>query len=268
MTGATKWEDPAHYHWTMGFLPSYQLEARIYAHYILKTMPKAKIGVLYQDDDYGKDYLKGFLDGLGPEAKTMIVKEASYETTDPTVDSQIIALKASGANVFFNVTIPSFAVKAIKKAYDIGWHPTQFLNNVSNEFPVMKAAGLKQTVGLISTLFVKDPTDPEWHNDADYKAWLAWMNKYQPHADKANVFNVWGYVDAEVMAQTLKQCGNDLTRANLMRQAANLKNLRPAMMMPGTVINTGPTQYAVIRQLTLAKFNGKIWVPFSKALSD
>lgn len=268
-TGATKWGDPKHFPWTMGFQPSYQQEGRIYAHYILKHMPNAKIGILYQDDDYGKDYLKGMVDGLGDKAKTMIIKEETYETSDPTVDSQIIALKASGANVFFNVTIPSFAAKAIKKAYDIGWHPTQFLNNVSNSVGgVIKPAGFKASTGIISSFYEMDPTDPQWHNTPDYKAWIAWMHKYYPHGDVTDGFNAFGYTVGATMVQVLKQCGNDLTRANVMKQAANLHHFRAPMLLPKITVNTSPTDFYPLDQLQLGKFNGTRWILFGPIMAD
>ncbi len=267
-TGATKWGNPKEFPWTMGWQPSYQLEGQIYAHYILATTPNAKIGILYQDDDYGKDYLKGMVDGLGSKAKTMIVNEQSYETSDPTVDSQIIALKASGANVFFNVTIPSFAAKAIKKAYDIGWHPTQYLNNVSASYAeVLKPAGLKASTGIISSAFLMDPTDPQWHHTKEYKEWLAWMHKYYPHGDLNDVFNGYGYSVSATMAHVLKQCGNDLTRANVMKQAANIHDFRAPMLLPGILVNTSPTNFYPVHQLQLEKFNGKRWVLFGKIMS-
>ena len=267
MTGATKWNDPAHFPWTIGFLPSYQTEGRIYAKYILENLPSAKIGVLYQNDDYGKDYLKGFHDGLGDKAAKLIVKEVSFEVTDPTIDSQIVTLQASGADVFFNVTTPKFAAQAIRKAGDIGWHPTHFLNNVSNSVSsVLTPAGLDKSVGLISTLFVKDPGDARWKDDAEMKAFLAFMDKYQPSANKGDLLNVWGYADASTLVQVLKQCGDDLSRDNVMKQAANVHKFHPLVTLPGIEVNTSPTDWAVIRQLQLEKFDGKSWIPFGSVI--
>ena len=224
-TGATKWGDPKGHPWTMGWQPTYQAEGHIYAQYVLKNVPDAKIGILFQNDDYGKDYLKGFKDGLGDAAKKAIVLEQSYEVTDPTVDSQIVNLKNSGANVFFNVTTPKFAAQAIKKAADIGWKPIHLLNNVSASVgAVLKPAGLDASKGLITVQYLKDPTDPQWKNDQGYKDWLVFMDKYYPDGNKTDAFNVYGYSVAQTMVQVLKQAGNDLSRANVMKQAASLKD--------------------------------------------
>ena len=267
-TGATKWGNPKEFPWTMGWQPTYQTEGRVYAHYLLEHMPNAKIGILYQDDDYGKDYVKGLTDGLGDKAKTMIVKEVSYETSDPSIDSQIITLQASGADVFFNVTTPKFAAQAIRKASGIGWKPLQLLNSVSNSVgAVLAPAGLEAAAGVISVEYEKDPTDPTWQNDPGYKQWLAWMNKYYPEGDKKDTFNVFGYNEAATMVQVLKQCGNDLTRENVMKQAANLKSLSLPMMLPGITINTSPTDFYPIRQEQLAKFDGKTWKLFGDVVA-
>ncbi len=259
-TGATKWGDPKHYHWTMGWQPSYQQEARIYAAAILKDHPNAKIGVLYQNDDYGKDYLKGLVDGLGAKAKTMIVKEASYETSEPTINSQIVTLKGSGADVFVNITIPKFAAQAISQAYDIGWKPVSYLNNVSNSTgAVLKPAGFQKAEGQISTAYLKDPTDKQWDNDPAMIKFKEWMSKNMPGADISDGNNVFGYTNAQTLVQVLKQCGNDLTRANVMKQAANLHNLELPMLLPGIKVNTGPTDYFPLSQLQLERFNGHNW---------
>ncbi len=264
-TGATKWGDPKNFPWTMGFQPNYQVEGKIYAQYILKNIPNAKVGILYQNDDYGKDYLKGFKDGLGDTAKKLIVLEQSYEATDPTVDSQIVNLKNSGANVFFNITIPKFAAQAIKKSHDIGWKPTHFLNNVSSSVSaVLKVAGIEASKGLITVLYTKDPTDPQWKNDQGFKDWLAWMKKYYPEGNVEDGFNVYGYSVAQTMVQVLKQCGNDLSRANVMRQAANLKDFSLPMLLPGIKINTSPTDFYPIEQEQLAKFDGERWALFGE----
>ncbi len=262
-TGATKWGDPKGHPWTMGWQPNYQNEGKIYAHYILKNIPNAKVGVLYQNDDYGKDYLKGFKDGLGEAAKKVIIMEQTYEVTDPTVDSQIVNLKQSGANVFFNITTPKFAAQAIKKAFEIGWKPTHFLNNVSASVGgVLQPAGLEASQGLITTAYAKDPTDPQWKNDKGYLDWLAFMKKYYPDGNLADGSNVFGYNVAQTVVQVLKQCGNDLSRANVMKQAENLKNLELPMLLPGIKVNTSPTDFYPIKQEQLAKFDGKEWVRF------
>jgi len=267
-TGATKWGDPEHFHWTMGWQPTYQTEGRIYAKYIIDKMPKAKIGILYQNDDYGKDYVKGLKDGLGGKAAKMIVSEVSYETTDTTIDSQIVSLQGSGADVFFDVTTPKFAAQAIRKTHEIGWKPTHFLNSVSNSVgAVLKPAGLDASTGLISVEYEKDPTDPNWQNDAAYKDWLAWMDKYYPDGDKNDTFNVFGYNEAATLVQVLKLCGDNLTRENVMKQAANLKNFAPPMLLPGIRVNTSPTNYYPIQQEQLAKFNGKTWELFGNVLA-
>src|SRR5690348_2066835 len=268
-TGATKWGDPEHFHWTMGWQPTYQTEGHIYAKYILDKMPNAKIGILFQNDDYGKDYVKGLKDGLGSKAAKLIVAEASYETTDTTIDSQIVSLQASGADVFFDVTIPKFAAQAIRKAYEIGWKPTHFLNSVSNSVgSVLKPAGLEASKGLITTEYEKDPTDPNWQNDAAYKAWLAWMDKYYPDGDKNDTFNVFGYNEAATVVQVLKQCGDNLTRENVMKQAANLRNFRTTNLLPGITINTSPIDFAPIKQVRLRRFEGQTWVLFGPLLSS
>jgi ABC-type branched-subunit amino acid transport system substrate-binding protein len=264
-TGATKWGDPKNFPWTMGWQPNYQVEGKIYAQYILKNIPNAKVGILYQNDDYGKDYLKGFKDGLGETAKKLIVMEQSYEATDATIDSQIVNLKNSGANVFFNITIPKFATQAIKKSHDIGWKPTHFLNNVSSSVSaVLKVAGIEASKGLITVLYTKDPTDPQWKNDQGFKDWLAWMKKYYPEGNVEDGFNVYGYSVAQTMVQVLKQCGNDLSRANVMKQAASLKDFSLPMLLPGIKINTGPNDFYPIEQEQLAKFDGERWALFGE----
>jgi branched-chain amino acid transport system substrate-binding protein len=266
-TGATKWNDPKNYPWTMGWQPNYQTEGRIYAAYVLKNVRDAKIAVLYQNDDYGKDYLKGFEDGLGAQASRLIVMKQSYEVSDPTVDSQIVNLKNSGANVFFNITIPKFAVQAIKKAHDIGWKPLHLLNQVSASVGVvMKPAGSEASKGIISTQYLKDPTDPEWATDPAMNDWRGFMKKYYPEGNTADAFNVYGVLVAQTLVQTLKQCGNDLSRENIMRQAANLRNLELPLLLPGIKINTGPSDFAPIEQEQLIRFDGEKWVRFGEIL--
>jgi branched-chain amino acid transport system substrate-binding protein len=262
-TGATKWGDPQHFPWTMGWQPYYQAESRTYAAYILKQRPNAKIGILFQNDDYGKDYVKGFKDGLGDKAASMIVAEVSYEVTDPTVDSQIVTLQASGADTFFNVTTPKFAAQAIRKAYDTGWKPVHFLNLVSASIAsVLQPAGLEKAIGLISAVYQKDPSDPEWKSDRATQAFFAWAKKYLPDADPTDPYVAAGYSNAHTLLQALKQCGDELTRENIMRQAANLRNVEVPMLLPGILINTGPADFFPIEQLQLQRFDGKNWVRF------
>ncbi|MGE0874610.1 MAG: ABC transporter substrate-binding protein [Burkholderiales bacterium] len=265
-TGATKWNDPKGFPWTMGWQPNYQTEGRIYAQHILKNNPGAKIAVLYQNDDYGKDYLKGFKDGLGAKAK-MIVKEVSYEVADPTVDSQIVQLQSSGADTFFNITTPKFAAQAIRKAYDIGWKPTQYLNNVSAQIgSVLKPAGLEKSIGLITTQYLKDPDDADWKDDKAINDWKAFMKKYYPEGNLHDASNVYGYTVAQTMVQVLKQAGDNLTRANVMKQAASLKNVELPTLLPGIRINTSATDFAPIESVQLAKFDGKTWVRFGEVM--
>ena len=264
-TGATKWNDSKNFPWTMGFQPNYQTEGKIYAAYILKNVPDAKVGILYQNDDYGKDYLKGFEDGLGNAAKKLIVLKQSHEVTDPTIDSQIVNLKNSGANVFFNITIPKFAVQAIKKSHDIGWKPLHFLNNVSSSLStVLKPAGLDASRGLITALYMKEITDPQWKNDKAYLDWVAWMKKYYPEGALDDQFNAYGYNVAILVTHVLKQCGNDLSRENIMKQAASLKNVDLPLLLPGIKVNTSPTDFAPIEQEQLAKFDGERWAVFGE----
>jgi len=266
-TGATKWDDPKNFPWTMGWQPNYQTEAKIYAQYIMKEKPNAKIGVLYQNDDYGKDYLKGLKDGLGAKAKSMIVAEVSYEVADPTVDSQIVQLQASGADVFFNVTTPKFAAQAIRKAYDIGWKPMHFLNNVSTSVAtVLTPAGLEKSVGLISTAYIKDPTDKQWANDAAIEKWRVFMKKYYPDGSLTDNSNVYGYTVAITLHQVLRQCGDNLTRENVMKQAASMKDFPIDTLLPGVTIRTGGGDFAPIESVQLMRFDGKQWERFGKVL--
>jgi len=266
-TGATKWGQPEKYPWTMGWQPNYQSEAKIYAKYILDNRPDARIGVLYQNDDYGKDYLEGFKVGLGEEGAKLIVAESSYEVTDPTVDSQIISLKDSGAEVFFNIATPKFAAQAIRKAADIGWHPLHLLNNVSNSVgSVLEPAGLDKSVGLITSLYQKDPTDPQWQGSQEYADWSAWMDQYNPDGDKSDQFNVYGYNVAMTLVHVLEKCGDDLTRENVMRQAASIADLELPMLLPGVRINTSAGDYYPIESMMLARFDGQKWVLFGEVI--
>ena len=267
-TGADKWNNPKHFPWTIGFQPSYRVEARIYARYILQHVPNAKIAVLYQNDDYGKDYLTGLRQGLGDKADKMIVATKTYETTDATVDSQIVALQASGANVMFTVAIPKFAAQAIRKIYDIGWKPTHILNNVSASIKTaIQPAGPEKAIGIISSAYLKDPTDPQWQDTPEYKDWLAWMKKYNSSASTADVNNVYGYTVTQAMVAVLKQCGNDLTRENLMKQAASIHDLKLPMLLPGITVSTSADDFAPIKQLQLEKFDGKTWQLFGEVIS-
>jgi branched-chain amino acid transport system substrate-binding protein len=265
-TGATKWGDPKNFPWTMGWQPNYQAEGKIYAAHILETRPNAKIGILMQNDDYGRDYLKGFLDGLGDKAKSMVVRQVTYEVTDPTVDSQMVQLKDSGADTFFNITTPKFAAQAIKKAAEIGWKPVHYLNSVSNAAgAVMTTAGAENGIGVISAFYLKDPTDPQWQNSKEFKDWLAWMQKYYPGGDLKDNLNVYGYTVAQTLEQVLKQAGDNLTRENIMRQAANLDLALP-MLLPGVNIKTSADDFFPIEREQLARWDGKTWVLFGKVI--
>ena len=267
-TGATKWNDPKDFPWTMGWQPSYQSETQIYAKYILKEKPNAKIAVLYQNDDYGKDYLKGLKDGLGAKAASMIVAEESYETTEPSVDSHIVKLKSSGADIFVNISTPKFAAQAIKKMAEIGWTPLHFLNNVSASVgSVIKPAGFQNAQGIISAAYLKDPSDPQWDNDAGMKEFLTFLEKDFPEGNKLDASVVVGFGVTQTLIQVLKQCGDNLTRENIMKQAANLKDFRTEVLLPGIKINTSATDFAPISQLQLMKFTGERWVLFGDIIS-
>jgi ABC-type branched-subunit amino acid transport system substrate-binding protein len=267
-TGADQWNDPKHFPWTLMWLPSYRIESQIYARYILKNLPNAKIAVLYQNDDYGKDYLNGLRAGLGDKASKMIVATQSYETTDPTVDSQIVALQASGADTLMTAAIPKFAAQAIRKVYDIGWKPTHFLNSVGNAVgTVMKPAGLEKGIGIISAAFAKDPTDPQWQDTPEYKEWLAFMNKAGLSANTTDVQAVIGYSFAQTMVAVLKACGDNLTRENVMKQAASLHDLKLPMLLPGITLSTSAEDFDPIKQMQLQKFDGTTWRLFGEIVS-
>jgi len=266
-TGATKWNDPKNFPWTMGYQPNYQTEGRVYAAYALSHVKDPKIGILYQNDDYGKDYLKGFEDGLGEANKKLIVLKQTYEVTDPTIESQIVNLKNSGANVFFDITIPKYAVQAIKKAHEIGWTPLHFLNNVSSSLgTVLKPAGLEASRDLITALYMKEVTDPQWRNDKGFVDWVAFMKKYYPEGALDDQANGFAYNVAILMTQVLKQCGNDFSRENIMRQAASVKDFELPLLLPGIKVNTSPTDHAPIEQEQLAKFDGEKWALFGEIL--
>ncbi len=260
-TAALKWDDPANFPWSMALVPNQRADTPAFVGYLQKIKPDAKVAVLYQNDDYGKDYVKMLREVLGERAAKMIVAEASYEVTDPTVDSQLIGLKDSGADVLFSFTTPKFAAMAIRKVYDLGWRPLQFVpTNASSVEAVLKPAGLEKAVGLISAAFVKDPSDPDWKNDPATKDYLAFMQRYYPEADALDTLNVVGYMSAQALVQVLKQCRDDLTRENVMRQAANLKEVELPMLLPGIKLNTSPSDYTPIKQMKLRRFDGKTWV--------
>jgi branched-chain amino acid transport system substrate-binding protein len=263
-TGATKWGDPKNFPYTMGWQPSYQSEGKIYAQHLLDTKPNGKVAILYQNDDYGKDYLKGFEDGLGEKAKTMIVSKLTYEVTDPTVDSQMVSLKASGADTFFNITTPKFAAQAIKKAAEIGWKPLHYLNNVSSSVgSVLTPAGLDASNGALTLGYTKDPTDPQFQKGKEWDDWVAYMKKYHPTGALNDNFNVYGYSVAQTLVQVLKQAGDNLTRDNVMKQAANLDMTLP-MLLPGVNVKTSADDFYPIERGQLMKFNGKSWELFGK----
>src|ERR1700687_1859136 len=267
-TGATKWNDPKEFPWTMGWQPNYQSESRIYAKYILKNMPNAKIAILYQNDDYGKDYVKGLKDGLGAKAVSMIVAEESYETTQPTIDSSIVKLKSTNADVFFNVTTPKFAAQAIKKMAEIEWKPLHFLNNVSASIGgVMKPAGFENAQGIISSSYLKDTSDPEWKDDAGMKAFDEFLTKYFPEGNRIDGSVMFGYTVAQGIVHVLKACGDNLTRENVMKQAASIKGLELGGLLPGIKVNTSATNFAPISQLQLQRFKGESWERFGVAIS-
>jgi ABC-type branched-subunit amino acid transport system substrate-binding protein len=267
-TGATKWNDPKDFPWTMGWQPSYQSEARIYAKYILKEKPNAKIAILYQNDDYGKDYVKGLKDGLGAKAASMIVAEESFETTEPTVDNHVVKLKSTGADIFFNVTTPKFAAQAIKKVAEIDWKPLHIRNNVSASVgSVIKPAGFENAQGIISAAYLKDVSDPQWENDAGMKEFLNFLAKEFPEGNKLDASVIVGYAVAQTMVQVLKQCGDNLTRENIMKQAASLKDFRTEVLLPGIRINTSPNSFAPISSLQLMQFKGERWNLFGDIIS-
>ncbi|MDF0523031.1 ABC transporter substrate-binding protein [Bradyrhizobium yuanmingense] len=267
-TGATKWNDPQTFPWTMGWQPNYQIESIIYAKYILKNHPNAKIAVLYQNDDYGKDYLKGFKDGLGAKAASMIVIEDSYEVSEPTIDSHIVKMKSTNADVFFNITTPKFAAQAIKKNAEIGWKPLHFLNNVSASIgSVIKPAGFENAQDIISSQYFMDPTDAQWKNDKAMIAWNEFLDKYYPEANRADASVMYGYIVAQGLVHVLKACGDNLTRENIMKQAANIKDFEPAGLLPGIKVNTSATDFAPLSQLQLIRFKGEHWERFGDVLS-
>jgi len=266
-TGATKWNEPKEFPWTMGWQPSYQSEAHIYAKYLLKEKPDARIAVLYQNDDFGKDYLKGLKDGLGAKA-SMIIAEESYETSEPTIDNHIVKLKASGADAFLSITTPKFAAQAIKRLAEVEWKPLHIVSNVSASVGgVIKPAGFENAQGILSAAYAKDGADPEWDNDPGMKKFLAFLEKYYPDANKLDGSVVYGYGVAQTMVKVLEMCGDNLTRENVMKQAANLKDFVPDTLLPGIAINTSPTDFAPIEQLQMIRFKGEKWDLFGDIIS-
>jgi branched-chain amino acid transport system substrate-binding protein len=268
-TGASKFTDPKNFPWTMGFNPNYFVEGRIYGQYILKEHPNAKIGVLYQNDDLGKDYLNGIKAGLGDKAAKMVVTEASYEVSDPTIDSQILKIKDAGADLFFSATTPKQAAQAIKKIAELNWKPVHILDiNATSVGAVMKPAGLEASKGVISVNYGKDPLDPTWKDDAGMKKYFEFMAKYYPDGDKDSSFNSYGYMTSQLLIHVLKACGDNLTRENVLKQATNLKNVQLDLLLPGISVNTTPTDYRVNKQLHMMKFNGERWEMFGPILED
>jgi branched-chain amino acid transport system substrate-binding protein len=266
-TGASKWGKPKEFPWTMGYQPDYHTEAVIYAKHLLANVKDPKIAVLMQNDDYGKDYWEGFKEGMGKEAGR-IVKHVTYEVTDPTVDSQVIQMKDSGANVFFNISIPKFAAQSMRKAAEIGWKPVQYLNNVSGQVTTtMKPAGFENVQGVITAAWLKDPTDKQWDGDAEMKTWREWMGKYMPGANLGDVNYVYAYSVSFLMEQTLKKCGDTLTRENLMKQAANHQKLRVPGLLPGITVTTSPTDFYPVQAVQLQRFKGESWELFGEILS-
>jgi branched-chain amino acid transport system substrate-binding protein len=267
-TGATRWNDPEHFPWTVGFNPTYEQEGRLYAQFILQTKPDAKIAVITPNEDAGKDYLRGFKAGLG-EHIGQLVSETTYLTTDPTIDSQMVTMRESGADVFFAEATPRFAAQAIKKAASMGWKPLIILPAVSNSFSaVLEPAGLENAVGVVTGLYLKDPNDARWANDPALKDWLAWMKKYQPNASTGDLFNVQGYTAAQTMARVLQNCKDDLSRENIMKQATSMDSLALPMLLPGIKIYTDPHNFTPIRQIQMARFDGKSWVLFGDVLGE
>ena len=266
-SGASKWADPKHFPWTMGWSPSYRNEGRIWASYILKNHPDAKIGVLFQNDDFGKDYLAGVREGLGDQADKMIVVQAGYEIFAPTIDSQIVQIKAASPDVFLNIASPKFAAQAIKKVGELGWKPVQLLVNVSQSVgTVMKQAGFANAQDVISAAYMKDPSDPQWKDDPAIKDWVAFMDKYYPDGDKADIYTVYGYGVAKALVEVLRNCGDTLTRDNVMKQATSL-DYAVGVYLPGTKIKTGPSDYSPIEQLQMMRFKGERWELFGPVLN-
>ncbi|MEN3288053.1 MAG: branched-chain amino acid transport system substrate-binding protein [Bradyrhizobium sp.] len=267
-TGATKWNDAKNFPWTIGWQPSYQAESRIYAKYLLKEKPDAKIALIYQNDDFGKDYLKGLKDGLGAKAASMIIAEESYETSEPSIDGHVVKLKSSGADVFYSITTPKFAAQAIKKVAELDWHPLQLVVNVSSSVGgVIKPAGYENAQGILSANYAKDGSDPQWDNDPGMKKFVEFLKQYHPEGNKIDGSVVYGYGAAQTLVKVLQMCGDDLTRANVMKQAASLKDFAPDTLLPGVTINTSATDFAPIEQLKMMRFKGEQWELFGDTIS-
>ena len=267
-TGATKFGDPRNFPWTMGWQPNYQSEGRIYASYIMQNHPQGKIAVLFQNDDYGKDVQKGVKDGLGERAAQMIVAEAPYEVSDPTVDSQIVRLKASGADIFINIGTPRFAAQAIRKVAELGWNATHILNNVSNSVgSVLRPAGLEASQGVISTFYTKDPTDPQWRDDPALRTWNAFMDQYLPDGDKTSSFTIYGYAVSQALVHVLRQCRDEVTRENVMRQAASMRDVEIDVLLPGIKMNTAANDFFPLEQLQMGRFNRGQWELFGPVMN-
>ncbi len=265
-SGGSKFGDPANFPWTMGFQPRYQGEGRAFAHNVLTSSPNAKIGILYQNDDFGRDVLKGFIDGLGEHA-SMIVAKIPYESTDPTIDSQMVTIRAAGADVFMSMTTPKFAAQAIRKIAELGWKPTHYLgSNASSTAAVLKPAGFENSKGIISSAYMKDANDEAWKDDPGFKTWNAFLDKYYPEGDRNDSLTVYAYLTSQTMVQVLKQCGEDFSRDNIVKQAANLRDFAPDLLLPGIKINTSPTDYYPIEQLQLIRFNGERYERFGPVI--
>ena len=267
-SGASRWDDPDHFPWSMGFNPSYHAEGFIYARHLMQNVPNPKIAILRQNDDVGEDYLNGVLEGLGKENQKRIAEVATYEVTDPTVDSQMLQLNRTGANTFINITTPKFGAQAIKKAAEIGWKPQHYLVNIAASVgAVMRPAGVENGIGIITADYKKDASDPALRDDPEYRDWKAWMDKYQPNANLAESANVVGYAAGYLVVHVLRMCGDDLSRENLMRQAASLHDVRVPMLVPGLMVNTGPNDFAPMKSLRFMRFDGDHWVPFGDLMT-
>lgn len=267
-SGATRWNDPGHFPWTVGFNPTYELEGKLYAQYILKTKPDAKIAVIAPNEDAGKDYVRGFKEGLG-EHINQLVSETTYLTADPTIDSQMVTMRESGADVFFAEATPKFAAQAIRKAASMGWKPLIILPTVSNSFSaVLEPAGLENSIGVVTGLYLKDPNDARWADDPALKDWFSWMQKYQPNASTGDLFNVQGYTVAQIMALVLKNCGDDLSRDNIIKQTKSLNGIEMPLLLPGIKVTIDPDNVTPIRQIQMARFDGKSWVLFGDVLGE
>jgi branched-chain amino acid transport system substrate-binding protein len=267
-SGGDTWGDYQHYPWSIGLLPSYRVEAQIYAKYILAQKPGAKVALIYQNDDFGRDYLNGLKDGFGAGFDQRVVRQETYQVTDPTVDSQVVSLQASGADVLVSGVTAKFGAQTLRKLYDLGWKPLHFISYVSSSVgAVLQPAGLDKAVGLITATYGKDPGDPRWKDDAGMKRWRDFMTKYLPNVPQTDSNYIAGYQYAETLEQVLRQSGNDLSRANIMRQAANLHDLHEDVLLPGIVINTSPTNFHPVKQMELARFDGKSWVLFGEVIA-